>query len=292
MIDYEPKRWGSILFSTAGSVGPRLLPRTSIAAAIGGLASWLYIEHHFSVPSLPHTILGVALGLLLVFRTNASYDRYWEGRKLLAGLVNRTRDFTRQLVGHVRAKEHAPVVEDMIRLLDVFYVMAMQSLRAETDLSKVGELTADEKKLLAPHTEARAMIVLTWITDRVSRLERAGVISDARLKAAEENLTALVDNYSHCERIVRTPVPFAYAQHIKVFVTLFCYTIPFVMVAEMKQYNAIPAAILAFALFGIDEIGVEIEDPFGRDPNDLPIEAIGETIKKSNQEILRAGVRP
>ena len=290
MIDYEPKRWASILVTTAGSVGPRLLPRTMVAALFGGLATWLYTQHAFYLPSLAHTILGVALGLLLVFRTNASYDRYWEGRKLLGGIVNRARDLARQLVGHVRSSEHRPIVADVIRLLDVYFATAMQGLRSERDLSKIVDLTEDERKLLEPHTTARAMVVLTWITERIHRLDKAGaLVTDARVKAVEENLTALVDNYGNCERIVQTPVPFAYAQHIKVFVTLFCFTVPFAMVAEMKLYTAIPSAVLAFALFGIDEIGVEIEDPFGYDANDLPIEGIAAIIKKGNAEILRAG---
>jgi ion channel-forming bestrophin family protein len=287
VIDYEPKRWGSILIRTAGSVGPRLLPRTIVAGLIGGLATWLYVEHGFYIPSLAHTVLGVALGLLLVFRTNASYDRYWEGRRLIGNIVNRTRDVARQLAGHVRSAEHRPIIEDVIRLLDAYFATAMQSLRSEKDLSKVTSLSDEEKKLLEPHTTARPMVVLTWVTERIYRLDRAAALgSDARVKAVEENLTALVDNYSSCERIVQTPVPFAYAHHIKMFVTLFCFTIPFAMVAEMKLYTALPSAILAYALFGIDEIGVEIEDPFGYDANDLPIEAIGEIIKKSNREIL------
>ena len=103
----------------------------------------------------------------------------------------------------------------------------------------------------------------------------------------DTNLTALVDYHSGCERIVRTPIPFAYAQHIKLFVTLFCFTVPFAIVDAMKGYTPVAAAIFAFALFGIDEIGVEIEDPFGYDDNDLPIERIAATIKTSTRRHRR-----
>jgi putative membrane protein len=105
----------------------------------------------------------------------------------------------------------------------------------------------------------------------------------------DTNLTALVDLHSGCERIVRTPIPFAYAQHIKLFVTLWCFTVPFAIVDAMQSYTWFASAVLAFALFGIDEIGVEIEDPFGYDDNDLPIDRIGQTIKASMSDILSVG---
>ncbi len=104
----------------------------------------------------------------------------------------------------------------------------------------------------------------------------------------DANLTTMIGGLGGCERIRRTPVPFAYAQHIKVFVVLFCYTVPFALVEALGIYTPIAAAVLSFALFGIDEIGVEIEDPFGTDPNDLPMERIGDTIEASCRELLGA----
>jgi len=85
---------------------------------------------------------------------------------------------------------------------------------------------------------------------------------------------------------MRTPLPFAYAQHIKSFLTLFCASVPFAMVEAMGWYTPIAAAVIAFGLFGIDEIGVEIEDPFGYDPNDLPLDAIGNRIAEDTRVIL------
>jgi putative membrane protein len=88
------------------------------------------------------------------------------------------------------------------------------------------------------------------------------------------------------ERIVKTPVPFAYAQHIKIFVTLFCLTVPFAMSSSLHWLTPAGAALLGFALIGIDEIGVEIEEPFGYDPNDLPLDLILQTIDKDTAEVL------
>lgn len=283
MIDYSPKSWLSVLTKLQGSVASAVLPRCLMVAAIGGFAAWAYEHHQFKIPAIVHTMIGIALGLLLVFRTNVSYDRWWEGRKLLGAIVNRTRDLARQLRAYA-GSEHKEEVADVVRLLDAFFTLAIQGLRAETDLTKLDKLTSDEKKQL-DGKKVRAGMTLGWITERLDKLQKKGAFTEIRLLAMDQNLTSLIDNYSACERIARTPVPFAYAQHIKLFVTIFCFSVPFALVDPLKWYTPIAATIVAFALFGIDEIGVEIEDPFGYDENDLPIDRIAATISAGTHEI-------
>src|SRR6266536_1927495 len=105
MIDYDAKDWFSIIFRLRGSVLPRLVPRVLIVAAVGAFAACLFDSKGTKIPSIAHTLIGVALGLLLVFRTNASYDRYWEGRKLLGSFVNRARDLARQAVSFIDGED-------------------------------------------------------------------------------------------------------------------------------------------------------------------------------------------
>jgi ion channel-forming bestrophin family protein len=102
----------------------------------------------------------------------------------------------------------------------------------------------------------------------------------------DAQISDIVDCFGGCERIMKTPVPFAYAHHIKGFLTLFCLTVPLALLPQMGDYTAIASAIVAYALFGIDEIGVEIEDPFGYDANDLPLDAIGETLSFDVTQVL------
>jgi putative membrane protein len=288
MIDYDSKSWLGVLFRVRGSVGPRLLVRTGLTAGFGLSASYLFDHHRFHTPSLAHTMIGVALGLLLVFRTNTSFDRWWEGRKLLGSMVNRTRDLARQFISYVPTSSES-ATSDVTRHLNAFFALAVQGLRGETDLAALGELlTSDERTKLEP-TKPRAMVVLAWITGRIDELARRGVITDARLLAMDTNITALVDATGGCERIARTPIPLAYAQHIKLFVTLWCFTLPFAIVDAMRAYTWLASSILAFALFGIDEIGVEIEDPFGYDANDLPVERIAQTVSTGASDIVSAG---
>lgn len=282
MIDYENGSWAAILFRIRGSVIPRLAPRVLIAAGIGAAAAWVHEVHAYALSPIAHTMIGVALGLLLVFRTNASYDRYWEGRKLLGAMVNRGRDLARQATVFLASEEERAHVR---RLLLAWYQIGVQTLRGAPDLGALGALlTPEEREALEPLTH-RGPALTSWIGARLAAQARAGALSEQRLVAMDANLGALTEALGGCERIRRTPIPFAYAQHIKIFVVLFCFTAPFAMADAMRWYTPLVAGLLAFALFGIDEIGVEIEDPFGTDPNDLPLEAIGATLAKSVEDI-------
>lgn len=292
MIDYDPKDWLRIVLRLNGAVAPRLVVRIAIAVVLGFVASWSYARAGIAIPPLAHTLIGVALGLLLVFRTNASYGRYVEARELLGRVVNNSRDLLRQVVVYVGDHPDRPALRaDVLRWTGAFYRLLVQSVRDERELADLGErLTAAERAKLEP-LRFRPSVVAAWIAGRLHDAHRAGHLATEPLRAIDLNLTALVASLGGCERIRRTPVPFAYAQHIKLFVVLFCYTVPFALVESLGAYTPIAAAILSFALFGIDEIGVEIEDPFGTDPNDLPMERIGDTVETSAREILEAGER-
>ncbi len=262
-----------------GSVIPARLPRIVICAAIGAVAAWLFVTYGFKLPAIAHTLLGVALGLLLVFRTNASYDRYWEGRRLLGGFVNRSRDLARQASSYIEGGEEALAERrEIARLLSMFFALLRQYLRKERDLDALGmELSAEEKAALEP-LMVRPALASVWITRLLAKSAREGRLSRERLHLMDTNVTQLVDIWGGAERIMKTPIPFAYAQHIKSFLMLFCFTAPFAMVEQMRWYTPIAAAVLAFGMFGIDEIGVEIEDPFGYDPNDLPLDVMNKRL--------------
>ena len=289
MVEYDSKNWIDVLARVRGSVLPALLPRILLCAALGGGAAWLFATYGFKLPPIAHTLLGVALGLLLVFRTNASYDRYWEGRRLLGGFVNRSRDLARQAAAYIDGTpEGLEERREIARLLSVFFALLRQYLRKERDLDALGaELTADEKSALAD-LPVRPALASVWITRVLAKSARGGRLTPERLHLMDTNLTALVDIWGGAERIMKTPIPFAYAQHIKSFLMLFCFTAPFAMVEQMKWYTPIAASVLAFGMFGIDEIGVEIEDPFGYDPNDLPLDAMNQRLTEDTRMMASA----
>ncbi|MGE0787573.1 MAG: bestrophin family protein [Sandaracinaceae bacterium] len=286
MVDYEAQNWVAILLRVRGSVLPRLVIRVLLAAAFGAAAVAAHVLLEFRIDVTAHALIGVALGLLLVFRTNASYDRFWEGRKLVGQLVIATRDLMRQIVTYVDDTGDHRI--ELRRKLLAFYYLAVQRLREEDDLESLRELLTDREREALRGVTHRAPVMLTWVSARLARLAAHAdpMVSEIRLSRVDQNIQAMNAALVGCERIRFTPVPFAYAQHIKVFLTLFCYTAPFAMVNGMSYWTPLAAAMLALALFGIDEIGVEIEDPFGVDPNDLPLEAIGESLERATAEML------
>jgi putative membrane protein len=204
-------------------------------------------------------------------------------------ITNRTRDLARQTAAYI---DDATVRADLARLIPAFFWLAAQTLRKERGFGPHAErlLTDSERAALDPIT-FRAPVVTGWISSRLRAEASANRLAEQRLQSFELNLISLNDSLGGAERILRTPIPFAYAQHIKIFVVLFCFSAPFVMADVMGWITPIASAFLAIALFGIDEIGVEIEEPFGDDPNDLPLDTIGNGIEKAVSEIVSAGRR-
>jgi putative membrane protein len=290
VIEYDARSWFRLLLRLRGSVVPALALRVLGVAALGLLAAWLHERSGFHVPSLAHTMLGAALGLLLVFRTNSSYDRFWEGRRLLGMMVNRARDLERQAVSYIQGEDAAAAREraEVRRLITLLYVLIRQYLRRERELDPLvaeGLLSSEERARLEP-VAVRPVVAFTWISLRLAACAQAGRLTEHRLVVMDQNLTSFSDSWGGAERILKTPIPFAYAHHIKAFLALFAFTLPFALSAEMRWFTPLAAAAIAFALFGIDEIGVEIEDPFGYDPNDLPLDDVGVTIARDVADIL------
>ncbi|MFO0758165.1 MAG: bestrophin family ion channel [Byssovorax sp.] len=280
MIDYDSKSFARILLQIRGSVIPNIASRIVLCAGIGAGAAYLHETRGVKIPSIAHTLLGVALGLLLVFRTNASYDRYWEGRRLLGSFVNRARDLARQAVSFVEGDDAIGRAhrQEIVQKTVLLYALLRQYLRKERELENLGVPLRDEEKEALREAVVRPCLAVHWMTAAMVKAQADGRLSEEKLRLMDNNITSFLDAWGGAERIMKTPIPFAYAQHIKSFLTLFCLSAPFAMVESMKWSTPIAAGILAFGMFGIDEIGVEIEDPFGYDPNDLPLDAIGNRV--------------
>jgi putative membrane protein len=278
MIDYDTHNWLSHLLDIKGSMVREILGRvlTCVAwsAVVVGVHKGLY---PLAVPSTVHALVGVALGLLLVFRTNASYDRFWEGRKLWGGIVNGTRNLVRG--GRAFLKDDPATLAPLVRWTIAYPYAVMNSLRGRTGLGPIArDLAPDEVAavLAAPHLPSAVAERMTACL--VSARDR-GVISDIVATDLGRNIQRLIDSLGGCERIHKTPLPFAYVVHLRRALILYCFTLPFALVGDYGWGAVLDTLMVAYIFFGIEEIGVEIEDPFGLDDNDLPLEAICESIQ-------------
>lgn len=294
MAPYDPHQWTSHLFDIEGSMVREILGRVSAcviwSAVIVGLYEYgpVWFDH-LAIAETAHALIGASMGLLLVFRTNASYDRFWEGRKLWGGIVNETRNLARQSASWLATDRDlakraiwwtvAFAYSTMHRLRGTAVTSGASGLGPTGDLLPAAETAAVRQAGHVPLTTTRKL------TELVHTARQRNLIDGHQLQCLDQNVQLLVDYCGACERIRSTPLPFAYAVHLRRALIVYCFTLPLALV-QKYGWETVPVTLLiAYVLFGIEEIGVEIEDPFGSDHNDLPLESICSTIEQNLTEV-------
>lgn len=277
MIAYDPHRWFEHFFDVRGSLLPEILWRMSACVVWSAAVVWCDVNvRSVGVASTLHGLIGLALGLLLVFRTNSSYDRFWEGRRLWGGIVNECRNLCRAAEPFLAA--HPPRLQELTAWVTAFPFAVKGHLRGmEDDVD--GRLAAVRDARHRPLAVARA------ISGRLHDARTAGLWSDYVQMQLDQNVQLLMQYCGGCERIHNTPIPFAYVVHLRRALLLYCYTLPFALVEAYGWWTVLDVFVLTFIFFGIEEIGVEIEDPFGSDANDLAVDAYCQTIATNLEEI-------
>jgi putative membrane protein len=274
MIEYDPHHWLDHLFDIKGSMLRAISTRVVLIGLVAAAVVCVHVYvHPVGTPATFHSLVGIPLGMLLVFRTNQSYDRFWEGRKLWGGMVNETRNLARH--AHAFLREAPDLQRLLLRLAAAFPYASMQLLRGAKDLGPGAHLMDGTDGFAAPPpSEHLPLWLMTNVAEvlRVARLR--GVISDHVLQLMDHNAQQLVDYVGACERIHRTPLPFAYVVHLRRALLLYCLSLPFALVDTFGWWTIPDTLMLTYIFLGIEEIGVEIEDPFGTDDNDLPLEGI------------------
>ncbi|WP_426752168.1 bestrophin family protein [Myxococcus sp. Y35] len=285
MIDYDPHRWWSYFHYLRGSMVREIVARVLVCVlwAAGVTAVHLHFKA-LDIPTTVHTLAGISLSLLLVFRTNASYDRFWEGRKLWGGIVNETRNLAR--ASGVFLRQDAALYSTLLRWISAFPYAATASLRGERDLGPVApELAADEANAVLSSQHV-PLAVAQKMSAALDEGRRRGYYPEYVQMQLDQNVQLLIDYIGGCERIHKTPIPFAYMMHLRRALIFYCYTLPFALVDSFGWLTVVATFIVAYVFFGIEEIGVEIEDPFGHDDNDLPLERICETIRANLKALM------
>lgn len=280
MIEYDAHKWLDHLFDIKGSLVREITGRVILlvlwSAAVVGIH-----EHvqPLSIPSTLHSLVGVALSLLLVFRTNASYDRFWEGRKAWGGIVNETRNLARGL--HAWLPGRRDLREQAVLWTVCFPYASMHSLRGTKGLSPSSPRLPQDEVLTVAQAQHVPLAVSIRISETIARAHREGHLSDYLAAMLDKNVQLLVDYLGVCERIHRTPLPYAYVVHLRRALLLYCGTLPFALLEPFGWVTVLDTLVVSFIFFGIEAIGVQIEDPFGDDDNDLPLEQICQTIERN-----------
>lgn len=287
--DWKKRHWFRVALRLQGSVIPSILPRVILCSAFGIFISALHqVGVAVSWPVLSGVVPSIVLGLLLVFRTNTAYERFWEGRKLWGTLVNTVRNFARQIWGAIAEQEpdDRKAKIETLRLLVAFAVSVKLHLRGEALNHEIEALMPKERYQILQRMNHPPLEIAFWIGDYLQQQHERNCLNTYQLTAMLKLLDAMVDVLGSCERILKTPIPLAYAIHLKQLLLIYCLSLPFQIVNDLNWWTGLVVGVISFTVFGIEEIGIEIENPFGYDANDLPLDTICATMQRNIEDLI------
>lgn len=283
------KSWLSLVFAVRGSTVINIWPRVVfvLILSIGVEMVSKAGTFTFSLTPVPFTVVGLALAIFLGFRNNAAYDRYWEGRKLWGGLVNVTRNFAMQT--RLIRKKDSEVSEpdsELVRLILGYVNSLRHRLRSSSAESDLRTYLNDEQVEHVLSQDNTPLAILDLATQRLIREWREGNIETYQLTSLQKDLSKMLDVQGGCERIHSTPVPFTYSVLTHRTVTLYCFALPFGLHDSIGWAMPVVTTFIAYAFLGLDDLGDELEQPFGQQPNSLPLHGICRTIEINLLELL------
>ncbi|MEM5367423.1 bestrophin family ion channel [Paraburkholderia azotifigens] len=289
MIIRPQLHWFRMLLAWRGSVLPELLPRLCLIFVISLVALGVHLHVlriTVNVSTTPFSLIGIALAIFLGFRNSASYDRYWEARKLWGRLLNETRSLTRQVLtmptGHIAAGD----TQAFVQALGGFAHALRHQLRGTDpshDLSTRLDAPLFERVMASRYRPATIML---WLGEWVQQQARDGKLDAWTVQAIDRNLNGLSDVLGGCERIVSTPLPFAYSVMIHRTVYFFCAALPFGLVESVGAFTPLFSVFVAYTFMALDAIASQIEEPFGTDDNDLALDALSAFIEDAARDLL------
>lgn len=283
--------WLQSTFQFNHSILPKVTFRVLICGAFAGLISYLHVKgYQVSVPILANIIPSVLIGLLLVFRTNTANDRFWEGRKLWGDINNAIRNLSRHIWIMHTTKKESQDKKEFLELLWLYALLVKDSLRANEEKPFVN----NQFQFISPENLAKIqsgfnqpVVTATILQEKLMNFKSQGNLDMYETTDAQKLLDILVNALGGCERIYKTPIPRAYSIHLKQMVLLYCLTLPFQFVGVIGWFCIPVVLVISYAVMGIEEIGLEIENPFGTDRNDLPLDAICAGIKANLDDLMK-----
>lgn len=277
MIIYNPKSWISLIFNLHKTdTFRKLLPAMLVVAVFTALIDFVVLEWEwlsFKGTILFHSLTGFVISLLLVFRTNTAYERWWEGRKLWGSLVNTCRNMAIKLNAYIPYDQ----IEKREKIADLI---------VNYPLTLKEHLRGNKVPLVAPRDTHQPNYIAAVLFSEIHDMYKNGSISGDELWVINHKLQSLTDICGACERIRNTPIPFSYSLFIKKFIFIYTLTMPFFLIKDLGYISILLVTLVFYVLTSIEILAEEIENPFGTDPNDLPLDNLTRTIYVSSREIM------
>jgi putative membrane protein len=286
MISYNTKDWFTFIFRFHRSDTVSKLWRVMLAIGLyAGVIGWLEVEYwqlsdtsYIKNITVMHGMLGFVISLLLVFRTNTAYDRWWEGRRMWGALVNNSRNLAMKLTVML-PDEEKPFFRKMIPNYAVI-------LHEHLTNSETAQQLFDDLDLEIDHHKHKPNQLARLMFEKIHQLYQSKKITGDQLIILNGEMLSFTEICGACERIKNTPIPYSYSAFLKKFIFFYVMTLPFGYAFSLGYY-VVPVVIFIFyVLASLELIAEEIEDPFGGDENDLPTAKIASNIKKHIEELL------
>lgn len=241
-----------------------------------------YLKEGYYFSPVVHSLLGIVLGLFLVFRTNTAYDKWWEGRKIWGSLVNDSRNLALKLNAMIPGNPE--LRRYFSTMISAFPFALKEHLR---DGVKMDEIKLDEPLKSELGTwDHKPNFIAKNLYEKINGLYKDGQITGDQYFIIDKEVKALTDHVGMCERIKNTPIPYSYSMYMKKFIFVYSVTLPFGFVSSFHYWTILVVAMVFYFLITIELIAEEIEDPFGLDDNDLPTDTIAGKIGQNVREIL------
>lgn len=293
MIVRDKSNVFKLLFAWKGTILPKVLPALSFVVLISACVVWLSYYHWIQIPTVPaigFTIFGVILSICTGFRNNACYDRWWEGRKLWGALIANARHIVRD--SHVLSNEQR---EHLIHQVLIFSNLLRDRLRQQTvEPTKFLEhayLNNSSLNYLNEHINAPQFVLENIQKDLVKAL-KDGEISDIIYSTLTRHIVELGNIQAGCDRIAGTPLPYSYSVLLHRAVYCFCFILPFSLEAALGIWTPLIVGLIAYMFLGLDALSAQIEEPFGLQENDLPLDSIVRLIERESLSSLGQPLPP
>jgi len=270
----KPSAW-QLVFLMRGSIVPLILPQLVVIALFSVVVKFVYHAGYVDLSKItmaPFAVFGIALSLFLGFRNNAAYERWWEARRHWGQLVYDIRSLgrvTETLLG-ADHPERRGLLNDAL----AFSHFLRASLRHKGAAQEVSTFIDQDTREKAMATQNPADFMLRQMGRRLRKLYRAGDVDSIGLRMLDERLTAIAAVQAANERIATTPLPFAYSLLVHRTAYLYCFFVPFGLASSVGWFAPFFAALVAYTFFGLDAVSEELENPFGCEQNDLPLNAL------------------
>lgn len=246
--------------SWTGSITPKVIIRTLFFVVYAaGLTFWLNEHPALSFMLGPFEASGATLGILLVLRTNAGYERWWEARKLWGGIVNQSRNLVVSVLQY--GPQDAQWTKEFTNWTIVFAHCVRRSLRGESDLPELAEILTPTQIRKIQQSDHMPGYVSQQLARLLQVARDRGMDGFSFLQVDRER-ALLMDHLGACERILKTPIPLVLAFKIRRFILLFLMVLPVVLIPKVGWFTPAFMLVIAYPLFALDQIGVELQNPF------------------------------